>query len=736
MLRNIEAHLESLRISNESSHKIEFYEMLAKVYNAPFLDGSLESEVKLFDVLQDIDMVQKVVSKRRELSAGLKLFKMEEHENYPFEKEEAKRELAELGYVDHEAEDLPIGSTPRDKQPKEATKTLEKPIMYEVNDVLVVKRSNRHRESKKETPAILKNAFGPEYRWSYIEAKFARLLDKGQSFLAVVPSGVNVRSLVALATREEKRFCVVGEFWAPYGNRSCTIELAEKRVRNGEVTLVFLEDAWDLIENKEEALLRLGLMKCRVVALINHVKNLGDVADFLGIKEVFVFNEDFIDTEYVGIPDGPSTENAGLEWNRSQDFDNRANVLIWEYCSNLPKPVLIVTESLSETLSCARFIFGKSLNNKPQDVDKECPKEMQNFLSHRISVNEYVTDNIDFYITEKKLSIVRKAQSLIIKGTKWMGRNDFHKLVTKCSYKGGTAFLKKVVLLTKRDSVSFFADQVEVKSNLLGRVYEALNLEIFNGRRSFSECKVWFSLTFLSRTCHLNIKNALLNLQKKGLVCFRKGFEPTQKGCIAARYKSKVKDLDILYSVEKHLTDYKLFSLLNRIHDLSYHQDGPIPTKTGKLVQFLIVRKDPHERRVLRLLNMLFHVCVDKKLSASKLVLRYSRSIENKCFASLSKSFMVPGLWEIALLECKCIENRIKMTCMIGLEAFTTIHIFITDVSDVLLLDYKLIRIKKNKVDFHLPSKRFYNISIISAEKQWRETRMCIDTHEALAKCD
>lgn len=740
MLEDVALHLERLRSTHASLAKIEFFEMLLRVYDSQhLLDGSLRSETELFAIFRDVSTVQRIVDARDALRDGVKFFKEEQDVHYVFEREEARKRLVALGYIDEAAvsgdADLILGAKCEDSVAHHAR--LQNIVRYEVDNTLIVKVMGRKGDSKKKTPAFLRNAFGDSFVWNYVESKSCGLLSTEKSALIVVPPGFNLSGLVAIAAYQEKRVYVVGAVDLHHGLQCEAIEEVERQTRSGGTCLIVLCDTCALVEKKEAVLVRLVSRRCRIVAFMRHnVKNLKAVARFLNICDVLVFNDPTFDIVYVSL--GHTTDSkcnnaiAACGEQAGTGADAEINSVVWDHASRLPRPVMVVAQSSDEAWSCARFMFRKLLENAPIEVvGGGHPKEIQNFLIHRISLNEYVAEGAEFHVVESRLNIRRRCRSLIMKGTGNMCHSEVYGKIAE-SFSMKTRDIQSVVIITSRDRVSFYLDTPVLRSNLLDSLHEALNLEIFHGMQTLSECARWVESTFLSTFFVVDTKAALVNLQRRGLVCFKKGFEPTSKGRIAARHNMRFGELEVLYGVSAAVTEYKVFELLCKIHSFNCEGDTPIPGRTGKLLQFLMVRSDPQEARALKLLAALFHVCVDLKLAAAKVVLKCYKSIENKCFACLSEPFRNKASdIKIERSDWRQAETHVSLLVLFSVARFSRVHVFVTDVSDRTLLGYQHMRVSRGNVVFKLPRRRFYNVSIVSDEQFWMETRTCVDTADS-----
>eukprot|EP00866_Antonospora_locustae_P001881 jgi/Antlo1/1881/52 len=738
MLEDVALHLESLRNLHAAPAKIEFFETLLRVYDKQrLLDGSLRSETELFAIFRDVNTVQRVVDMRDVLMDGIKFFKEEQDVHYAFEREEARKRLVVLGYIDEVVvsgdADLILGVKCEDSVAHHAM--LQSVVRYEVDNTLIAKVMGRKGSSKKKTPVFLKKVFGDSFVWSYVESKSYRLLSTDKSALIVLPPGFNPSALAAIAAYREKSIYVVGALDLQHGLQCGAVEEVERLTRNEGACLIVLCDICTLVEKKEAVLMRLVSRRCRVVAFMRHgVKNLRAVARFLKIDDVLVFNDPTFDIIFVFLEHSSNSKHmstttpCGEQANAGSDAE--INSVVWDHASRLPRPVMIVAQSSDEAWSCARFMFRKLLENAPIEVGGSYPKEIQNFLSHRISLNEYIAEGMEFYIVESRLSLRRRCRSLIMKGTGNMSHSEIYGKIAE-SFSMKTRDVQNVVIITSRGKVDFYLDTPVLRSNLLDSLHESLNFEIFYGMQTFSECVQWVESTFLSMFFTVDTKAALVNLQRHGLVCFRRGFEPTSKGCIAARYNVKFRELDVLYGVSVSATEYKVLELMCKIHSFNCEGDTPIPTRTGKLLQFMMVRKDPQEAKALKLLAALFHVCIDLKLAAAKVVLKCYKSIENKCFACLSEPFRnKTGNIRIEKSDWKEKETHVALMVLFSVARFSRVHVFVTDVSDKILLGYQHMRVCKGNAMFKLPWRRFYNVSIISDEQFWMETKTCVDTAE------
>lgn len=736
MLEDVALHLESLRRLHASPARIEFFEALLRVYdNQRLLDGSLGSETELFAIFRDVSTVKRIVDMRDTLKDGIKFFKEKQDMHYVFEKEEARKRLVALGYIDEASvsgdAELILEARREDYMAHHAE--LQSIVRYEVDDTLIVKIIGRRGNSKKKTPDFLKKAFGDSFVWNYVESKSCALLSTEKSALIVVPPGFNPSGLVAIAAYKERSVYVVGALDLPHGMQCKAVEEVEKLTRNESTCLIVLCDICTLVENKEAVLMRLVSRRCRIVALMRHsVKNLRTVARFLNIGDVLVFNDPTFDIVYVSLGHACNSKcmnaiTAHGEQAATGD-DAETNSVVWDHASRLPRPVMIVAQSSSEAWSCARFIFRKLLENAPIEVRDCYPKEIQNFLRHRISLNEYVAEGMEFYIVESRLGIRRRCRSLIMKGTGNMCHGEVYRKIAE-SFSMKTRDVQNVVIVTSRNKVDFYLDTPVLRSNLLDSLHEALNFEIFHGMQTLSECQQWVESTFLSTFFIVDTKAALVNLQRRGFVRYMEGFEPTSKGCIAARHNMRFREIEILYGVGSAVTEYKILELLSKIHSFNCEGDTPIPARAGKLLQFLVVKKDPQEARALKLLAVLFHVCVDLKLAAAKTVLKCYKSIENKCFACLSAPFRnKTSDIKIERSDWKQTETHVALLVLFSVARFSRVHVFVTDVSDKTLLGYQHMRVCKGNVIFKLPRRRFYNVSIVSDEQFWMETKTCVDT--------
>ncbi|KAL0263970.1 UNVERIFIED_CONTAM: hypothetical protein PYX00_010884 [Menopon gallinae] len=734
MLEDIASHLEGLRRLHAPPSRIEFFEVLLRIYDKhQLLDGSLRSEMELFALFRDVDTVQRIVDMRDVLSDGMKFFKEEDSVQYIFEKEEARRRLVCLGYIEDTTGigeiDPVLGS--RDEEPTADHVRPQSVIRYEVGNTLVAKIVGRKKSARRDTPAFLRRIFGDSYVWSYAESKSHALLSTGKSSLIVVPPGLDPAGLVAIAARREKSVYVVGALHSLCRWQCGTVEEVERLARRAGPCLVVLCDTGSLVERKEATLARLVSSKHRIVALMRHnVRNLRAVAQFLNIGNVLVFSDPAFDIIYVALGHAPGADSvqggssAECRVEPATDADAEVNSVVWDYASRLPRPVVILAQSRDEALSCARFMFRRLLENAPIEVESGYPKEIQNFLSHRISLNEYVAEGMDFYIVESRLGVRRRCRSLILKGTGSMGHGEIYgKIAEYLGVKDQDA--GNVVIVTTRDRVDFYLDVPLLRSGLLDTLHEALNTEIFHGLQTFAECARWVESTFLSTQFSIDTKAILMNLQRRALVCYRKGFEPTPKGHIAAKYNVKLRELDVLYSVGTALTELKLFELLCRVHPFNCEGDTPIPARTGKLLQFLVVRKDPCEARALKLLAALFHVCIDLKLAGAKVVLKHYKSIENKCFACLTDTFGKNGD-DIKIARCSWEREGglTELAVLFSVARFSRVHVFVTDVADQTLLGYQHMQVCRGNAVFRLPCRRFYNVSIVSDEQFWLESKI------------
>lgn len=737
MLEDVALHLERLRMTRASPAKIEFFEMLLRVYDSPhLLDGSLRSETELFAMFRDVSTVQRVVGARDALRDGVKFFKEERDVHYVFEREEARKRLVALGLIDEAAasENADLILKAKCEEFVDHHTKPQSIVRYEVDNTLIVKVMGRRGDSKKKTPAFLKSAFGDSFVWNYVESKSYGLLSTEKSALVVVPPGFNPSGLAAIAAYREKSVYVVGALDLHHGVQCEAIEEVERQTRGGGSCLIVLCDTCALVERREAVLVRLVSRGCRIVAFMRHsVKNLRAVARFLNIGDVLVFNDPTFDIVFVSL--GHATDSMCINATPAcgeqagTGADAEINSVVWDHASRLPRPVMVVAQSSDEAWSCARFMFRKLLEHAPIEVAGDCyPKEVQNFLSHRISLNEYVAEGAEFYVVESRLSIRRRCRSLIMKGTGSMCHSEVYGRIAE-SFSMRARDVQSVVIITSRDRVDFYLDTPVLRSNLLDSLHEALNLEIFHGMQTFHECARWVESTFLSTFFVVDTKAALVNLQRRGLVCYKKGFEPTPKGRIAAKHNMRFRELEVLYGVSAAATEYKVFELLCKIHAFNCEGDTPIPGRTGKLLQFLMVRDDPQEARALRLLAALFHVCVDLNLAAAKVVLKCYKSIENKCFACLSEPFRDKRSdIKIERSDWKRAETHVSLLVLFSVARFSRVHVFVTDVSDKALLGYQHMRVCRGNVVFKLPWRRFYNVSIVSDEQFWMETRTCVDT--------
>lgn len=723
---DIAARLDALRSTGAPQCAIEFFEMLLLVHDNPFLDGSLESEAKLFRALGDVDLVERVVQKREELRVGLCCFGDNASADQ-FEREQARVALAAWGYVEASAPCPDIDTMPRHRvEPETVSRTS---VTYEVDDLSITKFGPGVRAAKRATPDFLKHYFGTNHTWSYIESKCASLLCTKKSSLIVVPLGFNTTGLAIIAAQGENSIYFVGTS-KPVNEWQCgSADEIEKQTRSAKIGLLIINDAWDVVENREAVLVKLLSRQCRTVAFMCGSTNVGDVAQFLNTTSVLVFR-DHAEIEYVTLKHIQQDEGANTDTipGSGDALDAKMNKVVWDYCCKLPKPVLVVTHSANETLSCAHFMLRMSLDNTPVDVRGEYPKEIQNFLSHRIAVDDYVSDVVDFYVTEARHTAPHRVRAVVFRGTADMRHNHIHKVISsRCN--GGNVVLERIVVVTQNDCLSHGSSPV--RSNLQPSIHEAVNADIFNSPRDLSDVSKWFESTFFSLFFSINIAAVLLNLQRKGFVCYKQGrFEPTSKGCIAAKHKMKLGEIDTLYTVSPWLTDYKLFSLLAKLHPLDCEGDAPIPTHGGKLIQFMIVRRGAYEPRVLKLLSALFQVCVDTNIAAARLVLKYSKSIVNKTFACLTTSFGNNTTLGVTRCSVRKTGEKTCLSVLITAVKLCKVHVFVSDVADKILLSYQLVRVKSGRVDLKVPPRRFYNVFVVSDDEFWVESTVCIDADE------